>query len=119
VSYLTLTLITASRLVVCAPLWLWCWWKRPRWMVLWMSLVAAWFLVTDHLDGQWALRYGLVSELGYWLDHVGDFVFYGAVVLTTIRGSRERSLRRRRSATAPRATCAVTPPAPKGPPTPA
>src|SRR5262245_7237315 len=94
VNYWTLNLITASRLFLCAPLWLWCWWKRPRWMVLWMSLLAAWFLVTDHLDGIWAVRYGLVSNLGYWLDHLGDFAFYGAVVWTTIRGSREPGLRR-------------------------
>jgi phosphatidylglycerophosphate synthase len=96
VTWLTLNLITASRLLVCPAVWLWCWWKRPKWMVLWMLLVAAWFLLTDHFDGHWARRYGLVSEVGYWIDHVGDFIFYGAVVLTLVMGSREPPLTRRR-----------------------
>src|SRR5262245_48763363 len=116
-----LNAITATRLVVCAPAWLWCWWRRPRAMVLWMSLVAAWFLATDHLDGGWARAtrtgpppesvrpflehvddlaqtYTLESRLGFWLDHGADFFFYGAVVLSLIKGSREPGLRRRSAA---------------------
>src|SRR5207245_2449546 len=86
-----LNAITASRLFGCAPLWFWCWWRRPRRMVLWMVLIAAWYLVTDHYDGQWAREvregeppaavrpflehvddlaqtYTLESRLGFWLD---------------------------------------------------
>ena len=64
-------------------------------MVLWMVLVFAGFLATDHYDGQWARNYGLESGLGYWLDHVGDVLFYGVVVLSIIRGSTEPEARRR------------------------
>jgi len=95
-TFLLLNLITASRLVFCAPIWLWCWWKRPRGMTLWMCLDFLYFLVTDHLDGAWAREYGLVSELGYWLDHLGDFVFYGSMVLTILKGSREPEARRKK-----------------------
>jgi phosphatidylglycerophosphate synthase len=112
VTYFWLNVVTASRLLLCGPIWLWCWWKRPRGMALWMTLAVAWFLVTDHLDGIWARENGLVSELGYWLDHVGDFVFYGSVVLTLVFGTREAAAghRRKRSATPP--PKAPSPPAP-------
>lgn len=60
-------------------------------MVLWMTLTLAYFVFTDHYDGQWAREYGLASQLGYWLDHVGDFLFYGVIVLTLFKGSREES----------------------------
>ena len=93
-TYFWLNVVTASRIVVCFPVWMWCWWKRPRLMVAWMSLDFAYFFVTDHLDGQWAREYGLVSDLGYWLDHGGDFLFYGAVVLSIIAGSREPAARK-------------------------
>ncbi|MCC7138956.1 MAG: CDP-alcohol phosphatidyltransferase family protein [Planctomycetes bacterium] len=89
---------TAVRLFGCAPLWLWCWWRRPRGMVAWMALAAMVFLFSDHFDGLWARAYGLESRLGFWLDHLGDVAFYGAVVLTTIAGSREPGPRRRRAA---------------------
>jgi phosphatidylglycerophosphate synthase len=97
-SYWLLNAITATRLLVCAPVWLWCWWRRPRRMVLWMALAFAWFLLSDHFDGQWARANGgaLQSELGYWLDHLGDFAFYGVVVLTLVKGSREAGVERRR-----------------------
>jgi phosphatidylglycerophosphate synthase len=95
-TYWLLNAITATQLFVCAPVWLWCWWKRPRRMVVWMALAFGWFLLSDHFDGQWARAYGLESELGYWLDHIGDFVFYGAVVLTIVKGSREAGAPRRR-----------------------
>lgn len=95
-SYWLLQAFTAARLFVLAPLWLWCWWRRPRGMVAWMALAAVGFLLSDHFDGQWARRYGLESRLGFWLDHLGDVAFYGAIVFTTIRGSREPGPRRRR-----------------------
>jgi phosphatidylglycerophosphate synthase len=100
-TYWWLQALTATRLLVCAPVWFWCWWKRPRRMVLWMSLAFTWFLFTDHFDGQWARGYGLTSELGFWLDHLGDFAFYGVVVLSIVLGSRERDGPRRRRPTAP------------------
>jgi hypothetical protein len=96
-TFLLLNLITASRSVLCPVVWFWCWRKRPRRMVLWMVLAFAYFLVTDHYDGQWAREYGLESRLGYWLDHLGDFLFYGVVVLSIIRGSTEPPLARRRT----------------------
>lgn len=95
-TYWLLNALTATRLLVCAPVWFWCWWKRPRRMVLWMSLAFAWFLLSDHFDGYWARRYGLTSELGFWLDHVGDVAFYGAVVLSLVKGTREPEAARRR-----------------------
>ena len=97
-----LNALTASRTLVCVPVWLWCWWKRPRWMVLWMVLDGAWFIGTDWFDGIWAKSRGLTSELGFWLDHGADFFFYGAVVLTLIKGSREPVQKRRRHIEPPR-----------------
>ncbi len=120
-TFFWLNAITASRLVFCGPIWLWCWWKRPTWMVLWMTLDFAYFLVTDHLDGQWARRYGLVSELGFWLDHLGDFVFYGCVVLTLFLGSREPAARKpgaMRERATPPSTREETPPKAPNPPAP-
>jgi len=111
-TYLLLNLFTASRLVFCAPIWLWCWWKRPRGMLLWMCLDFFYFLVTDHLDGAWAREYGLTSELGYWLDHSADFLFYGAVVLTILKGSREPPARRATRSEVARSTGTARPPAP-------
>lgn len=107
-SYLALNLITASRLLLCPSIWFWCWWNRPKRMVLWMTLAFAYFLVTDHFDGQWARAYGLTSELGYWLDHVGDFLFYGIMAVTIMKGPREPEVRRRSKAGA-------TPPTPLSP----
>ncbi len=74
-------------------------------MVAWMSLAFAYFLLTDHFDGQIARNQGLESELGFWLDHVGDLLFYGVVVLSIVKGSREPALARRRRG-------AIPPPAP-------
>ena len=119
-----LNALTASRTVVCVPLWLWCWWKRPRGMVLWMTLCGAWFIASDWYDGIWAKGSGLTSELGFWLDHGADFLFYGAVVLTLIKGSREpeRKPRRKRivPAPVPRSSAPDVPPPPPGslPPSP-
>jgi phosphatidylglycerophosphate synthase len=95
-----LNALTASR-TLCGLLWLWCWWKRPKWMVAYMAAAAAWFIGTDWYDGMWARNRGLVSELGYWLDHGADFLFYGALVLAIIRGSREPEMRRRPKRIAP------------------
>jgi phosphatidylglycerophosphate synthase len=95
-SFWLLTAVTTVRLVVCGPVWFWCWWKRPKRMVLWMSLVFAYFVLSDHFDGAWARTHGLTSELGYWLDHAADFVFYGIVVLTIVKGTREPGPGRRR-----------------------
>ena len=127
-TFFWLNFITASRIFVCFPLWLWCWWKRPRGMVAWMTLDFAYFLITDHYDGQWAREYGLVSELGFWLDHSGDLLFYGAVVLSIIVGSREPAAKkpsgqRAREAAAGAASGASAeamppPPPPSAPPTP-
>ena len=100
-SYWQLQVFTASRLVLCPTIWFWCWRKRPRGMVAWMSLAFAYFLLTDHFDGQIARNQGLESELGYWLDHVGDLLFYGVVVLSIVKGSREPALARRRRAGGP------------------
>ena len=125
-TYFWLNTITASRIVVCVPVWLWCWWKRPRGMVAWMTLDFAYFLLTDHYDGQWAREYGLVSELGFWLDHSGDLLFYGALVLSIIAGSREPAAKKLARRRAPRAAAgtasdakgeATPPPAPPTPPT--
>ena len=96
-TFLLLNLITVSRSVGCPIVWFWCWRRRPKRMVLWMVLAFAYFLVTDHYDGQWAREYGLASELGFWLDHLGDFCFYGVVVMSIILGPREASLERRRT----------------------
>lgn len=109
-TYWLLNALTATRLLVCAPVWFWCWWKRPRFMVAWMSLAFAWFLLSDHFDGYWARTYGLVSELGFWLDHLGDVAFYGAVVLSIVKGTREPERVRRR-----RAGPAAAPPPPPPP----
>ncbi len=121
-TFLLLNLITASRSVFCPIVWFWCWRRRPRRMVAWMVLAFAWFLVTDHYDGQWAREYGLESRLGYWLDHLGDFFFYGVVVLSIIAGPREPPLRRRRgkgvASAAPAASTTATPPG-ASPPEPA
>ena len=100
-TYWQLQLFTASRLLLCPTLWLWCWWKRPRRMVLWMALAFVYFFFTDHFDGQIARNQGLESELGYWLDHAGDLLFYGVVVLTIVKGSREPGLARRRRGAPP------------------
>lgn len=116
-TYLELNLVTASRSVLCPIVWFWCWWKRPRRMVAWMTLALAYFVFTDHFDGQWAREYGLVSELGYWLDHGGDFLFYGVVVLTLIKGPREGATWGRRSRRA-RPAPGPTPPSPTPPPPP-
>jgi len=75
-----------------------------------MSLAFAWFLLTDHYDGSWARRYGLVSELGFWLDHLGDVAFYGAVVLSLVKGTREPPLARRRRGAGPAAAPPPPPP---------
>ncbi len=99
-TYLELNLITASRTLLCPAIWVWCWWKRPKLMVLWMTLAFAYFLVTDHYDGQWARANELSSEFGYWLDHVGDFVFYGLMAVTIMKGPREPEVRRRRRSSA-------------------
>jgi phosphatidylglycerophosphate synthase len=113
VTLLWLTVLTASRLVLCPALWLWCWWKRPRGMVVWMLLAIGGFLYTDFNDGTWARAYGLVTPWGYWLDHVGDVLMAAAVFFTMYRGSREAAARRRkRTVTPPR------PPAPQAPPRP-
>ncbi len=60
---------TAVRLFGCAPLWLWCWWRRPRGMVAWMALAAMVFLFSDHFDGLWARAWTggdrAVSILGF------------------------------------------------------
>lgn len=114
-TYLELNLITASRSVLCPAIWFWCWWRRPRRMVLWMTLAFAYFLVTDHFDGQWARAYGLVSELGYWLDHAGDFAFYGIVAVTIMKGPREPAVRRPRKSR-PTMPAPPPPPGPGGPP---
>lgn len=115
--YLLLNALTATRLLVCAPVWAWCWWRRPRRMVLWMTLAFTWFLFTDHFDGVWARTAHLDSELGFWLDHLGDVAFYGAVVVSVVRGSREPGLTRRRRG--PRGAPPPPPPTPSGtaPPT--
>lgn len=63
-----------------------------------MSLAFAWFVLSDHFDGYWARTHGLVSELGFWLDHLGDVAFYGAVVLSIVKGTREpQQVHRRRT----------------------
>jgi hypothetical protein len=90
-----LNAVTATRLFICAPVWFWCWWKRPRRMVLWMALVVVWFVGTDFLDGNWARDRGLTSDLGFWLDHLADFAFFGVIVISLIKGSREPALARR------------------------
>src|SRR5436190_24322660 len=104
-----LNVLTASRTIVCVPVWLWCWWKRPRLMVLWMVLDGAWFIASDWYDGIWAKSRGLTSELGFWLDHGADFLFYGAVVLTLIKGSREPEQKRKRRIEPPRRARATSP----------
>ena len=115
VTYLELNLITASRSLLCPVIWFGCWWRRPRRMVLWMTLAFAYFLVTDHFDGQWARAYGLVSEFGYWLDHIGDFAFYGVVALTIMKGPREPEVRRR-AKVRPTPSGPTSPPEPDGRP---
>lgn len=103
-SYGLLTALTLTRPLVCVPLWAWCYWRRPRRMVLWMTLAALGFLASDHLDGVLARQHGLISPLGAWLDHGTDAVFYGLVLFTLVRGPREASLlprRARRRAPAP------------------
>lgn len=113
-TFLELNLLTASRSVLCPIVWFACWWKRPRGMVLWMVLDFAYFLVTDKLDGEWASAYGLRSRLGFWLDHLGDFAFYGVVVLSFIMGSREPDRARRRRTNAP-GPAAADEPSPRPP----
>jgi phosphatidylglycerophosphate synthase len=138
-----LNAVTATRLLVCAPVWFWCWWRRPKGMVLWMLLALVAFVATDHLDGVWAKTerrgtpppsvepflehvdaaagtYTLESRVGFWLDHSADFVFYGVVVLSLIKGTREPAARRRsltKRTTEP-AAGATPPPAPDGRPAP-
>ncbi len=114
-TYWQLQVFTASRLLLCPSLWLWCWWKRPRRMAVWMALAFVYFFFTDHFDGQIARNQGLESELGYWLDHAADFLFYGVIVFTIVKGSREPALLRRRRRSPP----AVGPGSPSGPGTPA
>jgi phosphatidylglycerophosphate synthase len=115
-SYWLLNAITATRLVVCVPVWLWCWWKRPRGMVLWMLLDLVWFVGTDFLDGNWARENHLDSELGFWLDHSADFLFFGAMALTVLKGSREPAARRPDATRARGKT--PTPPSAEPPPPP-
>ena len=81
-------------------------------MVLWMSLDLVGFVTTDVLDGVWARSYGLVSTLGYWLDHSADFLFYGSLFVTMWLGTREAASKRRH-----RRTVAIPPrPPPPLPP---
>lgn len=103
-SYGLLTALTLTRLLVCVPVWVWCYWRRPRRMVLWMTLAALGFLASDHLDGRLARQHGLASVLGAWLDHGTDAVFYGLVLFTLVRGPREAPLRPRRARRGVRAT---------------
>jgi phosphatidylglycerophosphate synthase len=102
VTYFWLTAITASRLL-CGPLWAWLWRKPRRLRPLFMFLIAAWFLLTDHFDGHWARDNGLTSKLGAYLDHGADFVFYSCVVFSLIFGSGDAppALRRRRPVAKP------------------
>lgn len=112
-TYWQLQLFTASRLLLCPTVWWWCWWRRPRGMVAWMSLAFAYFLVTDHYDGQIARTQGLESELGFWLDHTADLLFYGVVVLSILKGSREPGpVRRRRGVPPPAPPSSAEPPTP-------
>jgi phosphatidylglycerophosphate synthase len=113
VTYFWLNAITASRLL-CGPLWAWLWRKPVRGRPLWMFLVAAWFLLTDHFDGHWARDLGLASRLGEWLDHGADFVFYSCVVLSLVFGSGdgpETPRRRRAARPAPTPPPVLPPPA--------
>ncbi len=112
-TFFWLNAITAARLLVCVPVWWWCWLKRPRAMVLWMTLAGAAFLVTDLMDGYWARTHGLESTLGFWLDHSADVLFYGSLFVTMWLGTREAGARRRHKRTV------ALPPAPTKSPPPA
>jgi phosphatidylglycerophosphate synthase len=116
VTYFWLTAITASRLL-CGPLWAVLWWKPRRLRALWMVLIAAWFLLTDHFDGHWARDGGLESTLGKWLDHGSDVVFYSCVVFSLVFGSGDAPpLVRRGRATAAHKGETITPPPGPSPP---
>jgi hypothetical protein len=97
-----LTAVTAARLVVCPAFWLWCWLRRPPFRHVGYGLDLFVFLLTDHLDGVWAREYGLTSRLGYWLDHVGDFLFYFVVIVTGIASANRGALVRRKRKVPPR-----------------
>jgi len=94
VEFWILQAVTASRLFLATPLWLWVWWKNPRGAVLWKCLLLAWYVATDKWDGPFAREHGYDTEFGYWLDHVGDFAFWLAVVFTLYKGAREPALRK-------------------------
>jgi cardiolipin synthase len=89
-----LTLYTGSRLVVCIPVWLWAWWKRPRGMVLYMTAAFLWFAASDFTDGNLAKRYGLETRFGFWLDHLTDLLAALTGLVTIVLGSREPAARR-------------------------
>lgn len=95
-SYGWLTALTASRLLVCVPLWIWCWRARPRGMVWIMTASALAFVATDFVDGGIARRNGLESRLGNVLDRAADVAGALAMVATLILGPREAAARRRR-----------------------
>lgn len=99
-TYLWLNVVTGSRLL-CGPVWLWCWWKRPRGMVLWMVLDFAWFVASDWWDGTYAREHRLDSDLGAVLDHGADVLFYGAIVCMLLFGSREADAERRKRRSPP------------------
>jgi phosphatidylglycerophosphate synthase len=88
-----LTAFTGSRLFVCVPVWLWCWWRRPRGMVVWMTLAALAFVATDFTDGRIARAHGLDTRAGFWLDHLADLFGILAMAATIVLGPREERAR--------------------------
>jgi phosphatidylglycerophosphate synthase len=90
-----LTAMTASRLLVCVPVFVWCWRRRPRGMVAWMTLATLAFVATDFHDGRIAREHGLESRLGHWLDRAGDVAGTLAMAAAVILGPRGETTGRR------------------------
>jgi phosphatidylglycerophosphate synthase len=81
-----LTAVTASRWL-CTPLWWWLWRKEGAWIIAARVAILAWFGITDATDGRFARTHGLVTPFGGWLDHLGDWLFAGSVLLLAIADS--------------------------------
>ncbi|MBM4016637.1 MAG: CDP-alcohol phosphatidyltransferase family protein [Planctomycetes bacterium] len=93
-----LTAVTASRWL-CTPLWWWLWRKEGAWIIAARVAILAWFGITDATDGRLARTHGLATGWGGWLDHLGDWLFAGSVILLAMAETRA-AVRRRGAVTA-------------------
>lgn len=94
--HLVLTAVTASRWL-CTPLWWWLWRKEGALIIAARVAILAWFGITDATDGRLARSHGLVTGWGGWLDHLGDWLFAGSVLLLAMSDSKFSPRARRRA----------------------